>query len=320
MLDLLLVYACVATLSAGIATGTYRTVRRFSGAADSTTFVREMNSIGINATDVAKLVNADITSLFDLVKKKPNFVQNIGFSKPNAKALLKAAKKLKAFGDGQIKKYKKKEKQLQNKVERMGMVYTPLSLAPTFSFYDLNADHALVFGNYETLGVNLKGDLRKSHTDLAPGKNYREHIRSPVFVGLVFCRLFFVVVDSFFFLSTFIVTATVAIIICCCLLSQSGPFISDVWNIFAETIGRPVFDTIHIWNIIPYAMKYGSKSKLWTNDKLRQQIKKLQLQLLDILSEGHANGQFSVLGCFGRDAQDWWVVCCMYDVCMFCTI
>ena len=198
MLNLLLVYACVATLSAGIATGTYRTVRRFSGAADSTTFVREMNSIGINATDVAKLVNAEITSLFDLVKKKPNFVQNIGFSKPNAKALLKAAKKLKAFGDGQIKKYKKKEKQLQNKVERMGMVYTPLSLAPTFSFYDLNADHALVFGNYETLGVNLKGDLRKSHTDLAPGKNYREHIRSPVFVGLVFCRLFFVVVDSFF--------------------------------------------------------------------------------------------------------------------------
>ena len=137
MLDLLLVYACVAILSAGIATGTYRTVRRFSGAADCTTFVREMNSIGINATDVAKLVNADITSLFDLVKKKPNFVQNIGFSKPNAKALLKAAKKLKAFGDGQIKKYKKKEKQLQNKVERMGMVYTPLSLAPTFSFYDL---------------------------------------------------------------------------------------------------------------------------------------------------------------------------------------
>jgi Zn-dependent alcohol dehydrogenase len=110
MLDLLLVYACVAILSAGIATGTYRTVRRFSGAADSTTFVREMNSIGINATDVAKLVNAEITSLFDLVKKKPNFVQNIGFSKPNAKALLKAAKKLKAFGDGQIKKYKKSQR------------------------------------------------------------------------------------------------------------------------------------------------------------------------------------------------------------------
>jgi hypothetical protein len=97
----------------------------------------------------------------------------------------------------------------------------------------------------------------------------------------------------------------------CKCFTTTGYLISDVWNIFAQTVGRDEFDTIHIGNIIPYAMEYGSNSSLWTNDKERKAIQKLQYNCLKVLCHGHVDHKFKVLGCFGQDAKDWWVVWCL---------
>ena len=97
----------------------------------------------------------------------------------------------------------------------------------------------------------------------------------------------------------------------CKCFTTTGYLISDVWNIFAQTVGRDEFETIHIGNIIPYAMEYGSKSSLWTNDKERKAIQKLQYNCLKVLCHGHVDHKFKVLGCFGQDAKDWWVVWCL---------
>ena len=138
---------------------------------------KELKGIKINASIITSLVeNANVTSLFQLVDTPvDNLVTNCGFTEQNAAKLLKQAKDLKRYGDGQIDKWVKSETKLKKKVEKVkGRVYTPYSLAPTFSFYDKKAEHCLVFGNYETKGLNLDGVLRKSHTDTERGKVYRK--------------------------------------------------------------------------------------------------------------------------------------------------
>ena len=96
----------------------------------------------------------------------------------------------------------------------------------------------------------------------------------------------------------------------------AGFLISNTWNLFAETIGREVFDTIHIGNVIPYSMEYGATSSLWKNDTERKAIQKLQYNCLKVLCHGHVGKKFKVLGCFGQDAKSWWVVWCLYDGCV----
>ena len=85
----------------------------------------------------------------------------------------------------------------------------------------------------------------------------------------------------------------------------AGFLISNTWNLFAETIGREVYDTIHIGNVIPYSMEYGATSSLWKNDTERKAIQKLQYNCLKILCHGHVGKKFKVLGCFGQDAKSW---------------
>ena len=124
---------------------------------------------------IVDLATGNITTLFELANATISAIETCGFTPQNAAKLLKQAQELKRYGDGQIEKFEAAEAKLKKKVEKKkGRVYTPFCLAPLFSFYDKKAEHSFVFGNYETAGVNLRGDLRKMHTDLARGENYRK--------------------------------------------------------------------------------------------------------------------------------------------------
>ena len=173
-LSVVMSYALIAAVAV---TDPSVTVSRRPGSSETTTFVKELKGIKINASIITSLVeNANVTSLFQLVDTPvDDLVTNCGFTEQNAAKLLKQAKGLKRYGDGQIDKWVKSETKLKKKVEKVeGRVYTPYCLAPTFSFYDKKAEHCLVFGNYETKGLNLDGVLRKSHTDTERGKVYRK--------------------------------------------------------------------------------------------------------------------------------------------------
>jgi|TARA_B110000091_G_scaffold72569_1_gene80004 hypothetical protein len=173
MFHLVLVYAYILVHTV---TGAHlQTVNRYAGGSDSNSFVKELRGIGHDSSVVVALATGNITTLFQLADATTSALETCGFSQQNAAQLLKQAQKLKRYGDGQIKKFEAAEAKLKKKVEKKkDRVYTPFSLAPGFSFYDQAAEHCCVLGNYETAGVNLRGDLRKMHTDLARGENYRK--------------------------------------------------------------------------------------------------------------------------------------------------
>ena len=77
---------------------------------------------------------------------------------------------LQSFGEQKVREYNRQIIVLKNYVVSKKLCkkkdFTPPSIPPKFSWWDPSACISVIFGNYETKGINLNGNLRKLHTEV----------------------------------------------------------------------------------------------------------------------------------------------------------